>query len=71
MIAPIGFSSHEHIRHHIGVRAGHVRAHHLAFSILLLPGQAIGEAAGIVLKSIDTCAPKAPNFGVPDKNVFK
>jgi hypothetical protein len=24
-----------------------------------------------VLKSIDTCAPKAPNFGVPEQNVFK
>jgi hypothetical protein len=32
---------------------------------------AIGAAANIVLKSIDTCAPKAPNFGVPDENVFK
>jgi hypothetical protein len=38
----------------------------------VISGQAIGEAANnIVLKSIDTCAPKAPNFGVPDKNVFK
>jgi len=37
----------------------------------IISGQAIGEAANIVLKSIDTCAPKAPNFGVPDKNVFK
>jgi hypothetical protein len=37
----------------------------------VISGQAIGEAASIVLKSIDTCAPKAPNFGVPDKNVFK
>ncbi len=37
----------------------------------VISGQAIGEAADIVLKSIDTCAPKAQNFGVPDKNVFK
>ena len=38
----------------------------------VISGQAIGEAANnIVLKSIDTCAAKAPNFGVPDKNVFK
>ena len=35
------------------------------------PGQAVGEADTIVLKSIDTCAPKAPNFGVPEGNVFK
>ena len=37
----------------------------------VISGQAIGEAASIVLKSIDTCAPKAQNFGVPDKSVFK
>jgi hypothetical protein len=37
----------------------------------IISGQAVGEAATIVLKSIDTCAPKAQNFGVPDKNVFR
>ena len=37
----------------------------------IISGQAIGEADNIVLKSVDTCAPKAPNFGVPEKNVFK
>jgi hypothetical protein len=37
----------------------------------IISGQAIGEGANIVLKTIDTCAPKAPNFGVPDQNVFK
>ena len=37
----------------------------------IISGQAIGEGDNIVLRSIDTCAPKAPNFGVPDKNVFK
>jgi hypothetical protein len=37
----------------------------------IISGQAFGEGAGIVLKSVDTCAPKAPNFGVPEKNVFK
>lgn len=37
----------------------------------IISGQAIGEGSNIVLKSIDTCAPKAPNFGVPDKNVFE
>jgi len=37
----------------------------------IISGQAIGEGGNIVLRSIDTCAPKAPNFGVPDKNVFK
>ena len=37
----------------------------------IISGQAIGEGDSIVLRSIDTCAPKAPNFGVPDQNVFK
>jgi hypothetical protein len=37
----------------------------------VISGQAIGERANIVLKSIDTCAPRAPKFGVPDQNVFK
>jgi hypothetical protein len=37
----------------------------------VISGQATGEAANIVLKSIDTCAPKAPNFGAPDQSVFK
>src|SRR5262249_12735750 len=37
----------------------------------IVSGQAVGEPADIVLKSVDTCAPKAPNFGVPDENVFK
>jgi len=37
----------------------------------IISGQAFGEGAGIVLNSIDTCAPRAPNFGVPEKNVFK
>jgi hypothetical protein len=38
----------------------------------VISGQALGETTNtIVLKSIDTCVPKAPNYGVPDKNVFK
>ena len=37
----------------------------------IISGQAIREGDNIVLRSIDTCAPKAPNFGVPDQNVFK
>jgi hypothetical protein len=37
----------------------------------VISGQAIGEGNDIVLASIDTCAPKAPHFGVPDKNLFK
>jgi hypothetical protein len=37
----------------------------------VISGQAIGEGAAIVLTAVDTCAPKAPNFGVPDQNVFK
>ena len=41
------------------------------YSPYIISGQAVGEAANIILKSIDTCAPKAPNFGVPEENVFK
>ena len=37
----------------------------------IISGQAVSPSAAIVLKSVDTCAPRAPNFGVPDKNVFK
>jgi len=37
----------------------------------IISGQAIGDAKTIVLTSVDTCTPKAPNFGVPDQNVFK
>ena len=37
----------------------------------ILSGQATGEGNSIVLKSIDDCVPNAPNFGVPDANVFK
>jgi hypothetical protein len=37
----------------------------------IISGQAVGDGDDIVLKSIDTCAPKAEKFGVPDKNVFK
>jgi hypothetical protein len=37
----------------------------------IISGQAVGEGSDIVLRSIDACAPKAPNFGVPEKNVFK
>jgi len=37
----------------------------------VISGQAVGDASNIVLKSIDTCAPKASHFGVPDENVYK
>jgi hypothetical protein len=37
----------------------------------IISGQAVSDSPDIVLKSVDTCAPRAPNFGVPDKNVFK
>jgi len=41
------------------------------YSPYVISGQALGQAPGIVLTSIDTCAPKAPKFGVPEQNVFK
>lgn len=37
----------------------------------VISGQAVGEPANIVLTSVDTCAPKAAHFGVPEGNVFK
>ena len=37
----------------------------------VISGHAIGEPANIVLTSIDSCAPKAAHFGVPEGNVFK
>lgn len=37
----------------------------------IISGHATGEPSDIVLRSIDTCAAKAPNFGVPDQNVYK
>ena len=36
----------------------------------VMSGQAFGDGTNIVFKSIDTCAPQASNFGVPDENVF-
>jgi len=41
------------------------------YSPYIISGQAIGDADAVVLTSIETCAPKAPNFGVPEENVFK
>jgi hypothetical protein len=41
------------------------------YSPYILSGHAIGEGDSIVMKSIDTCVPNAPNYGVPDANVFK
>jgi hypothetical protein len=37
----------------------------------VISGQAVGEPANIVMKSIDPCAPKAAHFGVPEANVFR
>src|SRR5690242_15030144 len=37
----------------------------------VISGQMVGEPAHIILTSIDTCAPKAAHFGVPEENVFK
>jgi len=37
----------------------------------ILSGHAVGDPKNIVLTGIDTCVPKAPNYGVPEKNVYK
>lgn len=37
----------------------------------VISGQAVGDPSNIVLTKIDTCAPKAAHFGVPEENVFK
>jgi len=37
----------------------------------VIAGQAIGEGNDIVLKSVDTCAPKADHFGASEQSIFK
>jgi hypothetical protein len=37
----------------------------------VISGHAVKETPEIVLSRIDTCAPKASKFGVPEENVFK
>jgi hypothetical protein len=41
------------------------------YSPYVISGYVVKEAPEIVLISIDTCAPRAPKFGVPEENVFK
>jgi hypothetical protein len=41
------------------------------YSPYIISGQAFGDGDRIVLNSVDTCAAKAPTFGVPEGNVFK
>lgn len=41
------------------------------YRLYVISGQAVGDGNDIVLKSVDTCAPKADHFGVPEQNVFK
>jgi len=37
----------------------------------VISGHRVGDTEPIVLRSIDTCAPHATTFGVPEQNVFK
>jgi hypothetical protein len=41
------------------------------YSPYVISGYVVKETPEIVLISIDTCAPRAPKFGVPEENVFK
>jgi hypothetical protein len=41
------------------------------YSPYVISGHAVGSASPIVLRSIDTCAPRATHFGVPEQNVYK
>jgi hypothetical protein len=41
------------------------------YSPYVISGYVVKETPEIVLISIDTCAPKATKFGVPEENVFK
>jgi hypothetical protein len=41
------------------------------YSPYVISGYVVKETPEIVLISIDTCAPKAAKFGVPEENVFK
>lgn len=45
------------------------KAHKEDYSPYVISGSSIGDKE-LILKSIDTCAAKAPKFGVPDKNVY-
>jgi hypothetical protein len=37
----------------------------------IISGMNVGDENNVVLKSIDTCVPSAPHFGVNEKSVFK
>jgi hypothetical protein len=41
------------------------------FAPYILAGQALGDGNGMVLTSIDNCSGPAPNYKVPDQNLFK
>ena len=41
------------------------------YSPYVISGHAVKETPEIVLSRIDTCAPKASKYGVPEENVFK
>jgi len=41
------------------------------YSPYVISGQAFGDGTSIVLNSIETCAPQAAYFGVPDENLFR
>jgi hypothetical protein len=41
------------------------------FAPYILAGQAIGDGSDMVLTSIDNCSGPAPNYNVPDQNLFK
>ena len=41
------------------------------YSPYIISGSSVGDGNNLILKSIDTCAPSAPKFGVPEENVYK
>jgi hypothetical protein len=41
------------------------------YSPYVISGQRVGDSDRIVLRSIDTCAPRSSKFGAPERNVFK
>jgi hypothetical protein len=41
------------------------------YSPYVISGRAVKETPELVLSRIDSCAPKASKYGVPEENVFK
>ena len=59
------FNCHKHIKRYLDEKTPKEE-----YSPYILSGSAIGFKE-IILRNVDTCAPKAPHFGVPEENVYR